>query len=107
MRVPVTRLAIVPVVALLVGAFLYLRADRDGGNASTASAEAVLTCVQAAGFPASFDVSSTGTPQISVSHGPAPIGSSTTLADSHTSIAYLPSPEEVSFSSRSCARAAR
>ena len=97
MRVPVTRLALVPVIALLVGAFLYVRADRGRADASGASAEAVLACVQAAGLAASFDVSSTGTQQISIAHGPGAIGSNTTLADSQTSIAYLPSADEASF----------
>ena len=78
---------------------LYLRAHDAGGgdSSSVGTPEAVLSCVQRAGYEATLERSSTGTEQVSVTHGPGPIGQNTTLRSSHTSIAYMPSADEAAF----------
>ena len=93
------KLAAPALVVVVVVAFLFARGNARGPDnaARIPSPEAVLSCVQAAGLAATIETSSTGTVQVSVSHGPARVGANTTMTSSFTSIAYLPSDQEATF----------
>ena len=92
----VGRAALGVLVGAGLGVALYGWAH-GGGSSSVGAPEAVLSCVQRAGYAAAIESLGTGTQQVSVTHGPGPITAKTTLQSSHTSIANLPSEDEAAF----------
>jgi hypothetical protein len=91
------KVAAAVLVAAVLAVVLYQRRGDDRAAASVASAQAVLSCVQAAGLTASLERSSTGATQVNVTHGPGVISANTTLESSETLIGHLPSAGEASF----------
>ena len=86
---------LIVVGALVVGGFLYARDGDDSGP--SASAERVLSCLQAGGASAALESSSTGARQVAVHHGRAAIGPNVTLESSKTYISFLPSEDEAAW----------